>query len=155
MARDSEVTEAASPRTVPSYDEQPIADVLVKPFQRERFALAVERGRQWRRQALDELRWHAVLSSELRDRVGQIVAMMAARESADPSDADVLADLARERAPETLAHGERVARRSRAIARELHVDDDSVDAVAEILRCSPVQFDPEVVGAFLDILSRE
>ena len=35
--------------------DRPIADVLVKPFQRERFALAVDRGRQWRKEALEEL----------------------------------------------------------------------------------------------------
>src|SRR5476651_2113059 len=28
--------------------KRPIADVLIKPFLRERFALAVDRGRQWR-----------------------------------------------------------------------------------------------------------
>ena len=48
----------------------PIADFLIKPFQRERFTLAVDRGRQWRKQALEEVHWHAMLSIELRDRVG-------------------------------------------------------------------------------------
>src|SRR3954447_15881666 len=32
----------------------PVADYLIKPFQRERFTLAVDRGRQWRKQALEE-----------------------------------------------------------------------------------------------------
>ena len=31
---------------------------------------------------------------------------------------------------------------------------DSSDAVAEILRCSPSQFDPEIVAAFLAVLGR-
>ena len=39
--------------------QPPIADFLIKPFQRERFALAVDRGRQWRKQALEEVHWHA------------------------------------------------------------------------------------------------
>jgi len=30
---------------------------------------------------------------------------------------------------------------------------DSADAIAELLRCSPTQFDPEVVRAFLATLS--
>ena len=51
--------------------QRPIADFLIKPFQRERFALAVDRGRQWRKQALEEVHWHAVLSLELRDRAQQ------------------------------------------------------------------------------------
>src|SRR5499427_10355126 len=41
---------------------RPVADLLIKPFQRERFALAVDRGRQWRKQALEEVHWHAMLS---------------------------------------------------------------------------------------------
>src|SRR5438552_4459995 len=52
--------------------QPPVADFLIKPFQRERFALAVDRGRQWRKQALEEVHWHAVLSIELRDRAAQI-----------------------------------------------------------------------------------
>jgi len=31
---------------------------------------------------------------------------------------------------------------------------DSSDAVAELLRCSPTQFDPQVVAAFLAVLGR-
>jgi len=31
---------------------------------------------------------------------------------------------------------------------------DSSDAVAELLRCSPSQFDPEVLAAFLAVLGR-
>ena len=37
----------------PDAEPRPFADLLVKPFQRERFALALDRGRQWRRQALE------------------------------------------------------------------------------------------------------
>src|SRR5439155_4338789 len=51
--------------------QRPIADFLIKPFQRERFALAVDRGRQWRKQALEEVHWHAVPSIERRDRSAQ------------------------------------------------------------------------------------
>jgi HD-GYP domain-containing protein (c-di-GMP phosphodiesterase class II) len=31
---------------------------------------------------------------------------------------------------------------------------DSSDAVSEILRCSPEQFDPEIVAAFITVLAR-
>jgi HD-GYP domain-containing protein (c-di-GMP phosphodiesterase class II) len=31
---------------------------------------------------------------------------------------------------------------------------NATDAVGEILRCSPAQFDPEIVAAFLAVLSR-
>ena len=49
-------------------EQRPIADMLVKPFQRDRFALAVDRGRQWRKETLEEVQWHARLSVEVADR---------------------------------------------------------------------------------------
>src|SRR5687767_9382797 len=53
-----------------------IADLLVKPIQRDRFKLALERGRQWRKQALEELQWHAMLSKELRERTEELCAQL-------------------------------------------------------------------------------
>ena len=41
-------------------------------FERDRFKLALERGRQWHKQALEELQWHAVLSKELRERTEEL-----------------------------------------------------------------------------------
>ena len=243
---------------------QPVADFLIKPFQRERFALAVDRGRQWRKQALAEVHWHAVLSIELRDRAAAITGQLQERAAAGEDEKDALLSLAAERMPDTAEHGERVARFAHSVAREMgvlldvgpelaaaalfhdigkiaipdalltkpspltageaaivrqHVDIgaeilqatqtlataapivatshewfggggypwrlagddiplasriisvvdaydamtqhrayrvrlDSSDAVAELLRCCPVQFDPEVVAAFLAVLGR-
>ena len=39
----------------------------------------------------------------------------------------------------------------RAYRRQL----DSADAIAELLRCSPAQFDPDVVAAFLAVLGTQ
>ena len=50
----------------------PIADLLIKPFERERFVMAVERGRHWRKEAVDDSSWQARLSLELRDRTDNI-----------------------------------------------------------------------------------
>ena len=102
--------------------QAPIADFLIKPFQRERFALAVDRGRQWRKQALEELHWHAMLAIGLRDRAAQIVHLLDARVAAGDTEADALAALLLERSPDVAAHGERVARYACAVARELDVD---------------------------------
>ena len=242
----------------------PIADFLIKPFQRERFALAVDRGRQWRKEALEEVHWHAMLSIELRDRAAQIGHFLDARVTAGARERDAMAALMLERIPAVAAHSERVARYAQSVARELDVDRalgddlliaarfhdvgklampealiskpspltagemaimrrhvemgaeileatrtlgraapnvlashewfggggyprriagieipfvsrivavadaydamtqgrtdrirlDSSDAVAEILRCSPAQFDPEIVAAFLAVLGR-
>ena len=242
----------------------PIADFLIKPFQRERFALAVDRGRQWRKEALEEVHWHAMLSIELRDRAAHLGYVLDARVAAGACERDAMAALLLERIPDVAAHSERVARYAQSVARELDVDRalgddlliaarfhdigklampealiskpspltagemaimrrhvemgaeileatrtlghaapnvlashewfggggyprklagiaipfvsrivavadaydamtqgrayrirlDSADAVAEILRCSPAQFDPEIVGAFLAVLGR-
>ena len=242
----------------------PVADVLIKPFQRDRFALAMDRGRQWRKQALEEIHWHAMLAIELRDRAAQVVHELDRRVAAGATEAGALATLMAERMPAAAAHSERVARYAQSVARELDVDRalgpdleiaarfhdvgklaipealiskpspltsgeatimrqhadigaeileatrdlafaatsvrashewfggggyprqlagtaipfvsrimavadaydamtqdrayrvrcDSSDAVGEILRCSPVQFDPEIVAAFLAVLGR-
>src|SRR2546422_75874 len=55
-------------------DAPPVADFLVKPFKRERFAEAVDRGRRWRQDALEDVQWHALLSMELKDRTRDICA---------------------------------------------------------------------------------
>jgi cyclic di-GMP phosphodiesterase len=96
-----------------------VADLLVKPFEKNRFALAVDRARSWSRDAMTERSWHGRLSAELRDRTEQICAEIDRRQPDGASDADRLASIARERTPETAAHGERVARYAQAVAREL------------------------------------
>jgi len=100
----------------------PIADFLIKPFKRERFALAVDRGRQWRELALEEVHRHAMLSLELRDRTGQLVQAVHQRVAAGASETDALATLCLERMPEVAAHGERVSRYAHAVARQLDVE---------------------------------
>ena len=103
-------------------EQRPIADLLVKPFQRERFVLAVDRGRQWRKQALEEVRWHAQLSLELDDRAEEVGAIIRTRAAEGMSEIDALVALSAERMPETLAHSERVARYAQSVAREMGVD---------------------------------
>ena len=102
--------------------QPPIADLLIKPFHRERFALAVDRGRQWRKQALEEVHWHAMLAIELRDRAAQIGHALDARAAAGAAEADAMGALLQERLPDVAAHGERVARYAHSVARELDVD---------------------------------
>jgi putative nucleotidyltransferase with HDIG domain len=95
----------------------------VKPFQRERFALALERGRQWRKQALEELQWHAVLSVELRDRTQDLCAEVAriGRAAAIERLSGVLGT----RAPDVLEHSTRVTLLAVAVARELGLDTET------------------------------
>lgn len=107
----------------------PVADLLVKPFQRERFALAVDRSREWRRQTAEELEWHARLSIELRERVDEICGDVATARALGHDEAAVLLSLQMERMPDVAGHGERVARFCTAVARELKLADDVVDLV--------------------------
>jgi CheY-like chemotaxis protein len=100
----------------------PIADFLVKPFQRDRFALAVDRGRQWRKLALEAVHGHAMLAIELRDRAEQVLRAMALRVDRGVSEADALAGLLVERMPAVAAHSERVARYARSVACALDTD---------------------------------
>jgi putative two-component system response regulator len=100
----------------------PIADFLIKPFQRERFVLAVDRGRQWRKLALEEVHWHAMLSIELRDRTAQVVHALDQDVAAGVREEEALAELLATRLPEVASHGERVARFAHSVARELGLD---------------------------------
>jgi putative nucleotidyltransferase with HDIG domain len=102
--------------------QPPVADLLVKPFHRDRFVLAVERGRQWRKQALEEMHWHAVLSIELRDRAAQIMHAVDTRVAAGATETEAMTALFVDRLPDVAAHSARVARYARAVARELDVD---------------------------------
>jgi len=108
----------------PNIANCPIADFLVKPFQRDRFVLALDRGRQWRKQTLEELHWQTRLSCELRERTDAICATVREFKAAGISELDALVAIALERIPETMAHGERVARYARSVARELRVEHE-------------------------------
>jgi response regulator RpfG family c-di-GMP phosphodiesterase len=103
--------------------QTPIADFLIKPFQRERFELAVDRGRQWRKLALEEVHWHALLSIELTDRAAQILHDLDRRVADGAREEDALAELFTARLPEVAAHGERVSRFAQSVAREVNLDD--------------------------------
>jgi putative two-component system response regulator len=107
----------------------PIADLLIKPFQRDRFKLAVDRGRQWRKQALEEVEWHARLSFELQDRVEQICASIRRHADDESREADTLMALALDRLPETVEHSERVARYADAVGRELGLEPNQREAM--------------------------
>jgi putative two-component system response regulator len=107
--------------TTDEAQERPLADLLIKPFQRDRFSLAVDRGRQWRKRVLEELRWHGVLTMEVRDRTVRICAEIQQRVANGATDIDALASFVWEQTPETAAHAERVARYAQSVAREMGV----------------------------------
>jgi putative nucleotidyltransferase with HDIG domain len=112
----------------PDAPQPDIADLLIKPFQRDRFALALERARQWRKQALEEKQWHAVLAKELRERTEELCVQVGA--AAGPSAAaDWLIAVMADRAPAVLEHGGRVARYSAAVAHEMSFGSGAIDEI--------------------------
>jgi response regulator RpfG family c-di-GMP phosphodiesterase len=118
--------------------QRPVADFLIKPFQRERFALAVDRGRQWRQRAIEEVEWHARLATELQDRTTKVIAALHERAASADAEEPALMAICLERAPEMAAHGERVARYARSLARELGVDDEMGTALETAARLHDV-----------------
>ena len=106
--------------------EAPFADFLIKPFKRERFLLAVDRGREWRRQAQDEAAWHARLAQELDSGVAGLIGVLRERRAKGASEASILRNMAAERAPDVMVHGERVARYAVSLALELELDQAAV-----------------------------
>jgi response regulator RpfG family c-di-GMP phosphodiesterase len=114
-------------------ERRPAVDLLPKPFKRERLALAVDRGREWRRQALEELRSHALLSLELTERTHEICAEIARCADA-AAEADLLIRLMGDRSRDLIEHGDKVARHAHRIAREMDagLDDTMVDLAARL-----------------------
>jgi putative two-component system response regulator len=108
--------------------EREIADFLLKPFQRDRFAVAVDRGREWRKQTLEERQWNARLAFELRDRTNDVCMLLQERLSGTP-ELELLAKLMLDRVPDALEHSNRVARYARSIAREMRLDEKAVETL--------------------------
>jgi cyclic di-GMP phosphodiesterase len=97
----------------------PIADLLIKPFKRDRFVLAVDRGREWRRQAAEELEWQAHLSMEVEVRVADVQSAVERARAQGQDEADLLWQMAVQQMPDVVAHCERVVRYTLSIAREM------------------------------------
>jgi cyclic di-GMP phosphodiesterase len=118
----------------PEPGETPVADLLIKPFPRERFTLAVDRGRRWRKQALEELEWHARLSAELEERTDAVCTLIERCAGKPERELETLHAIARERMPETMAHCGRVARYAVSVAREMGVDRQLGDLLENAAR---------------------
>lgn len=106
---------------------------MIKPFQRDRFALAVDRGRLWRRNALEDVEWHARLSHELHQRCDDLCLLVRRRADQGRSEKSVFIELVAECLADTLAHSERVARYAQSVARQMNAQpqfDDALEAAA-------------------------
>ena len=70
------------------------------------------------------------LDWQLRDRILEIFALVGAIETG-PEEAQALMSLAHEKTPETTAHGQRVARYSLSVAREMCLRPELVDGIEQ------------------------
>lgn len=99
-----------------------IADFLVKPFRRDRFMLALDRGREWRRHAVEEIEWQRHLSDEVRDAIADIQAYIRMARAKGANEAHALCQLGFGRIRDVMEHSERVVRYALSIASELGLD---------------------------------
>lgn len=112
----------------------PTADLLIKPFKRDRFVLAVDRGREWRRQAVEELEWQAHLSTEVCARIAHVKREVEHGRASGQDEAAVLSQLAAARMPDALEHSERVARYATSIMRELNPAAADLELIEQAAR---------------------
>jgi len=103
-----------------------LADLLVKPIARERFALAVDRGKRWKKETADELRWHEALAKELEAQTADICDEVRRRAEHGVPELDAVVDITTERASDTMAHAERVTRYALSVAREMKLDKGQI-----------------------------
>jgi putative nucleotidyltransferase with HDIG domain len=99
----------------------PIVDLLIKPFKRARFIMALDRGREWRRQAAKDVEWHQRLSREMGGRVSVLLRDLGKACAAGAHEADALVRLTNARVADVAQHAERVARYALQIAAEMDV----------------------------------
>lgn len=98
-----------------------VADLLIKPFKRDRFLLALDRGREWRRHAIEEVEWHQRLVDELTEQTAAVIEELD-RNRASAEESEVLFEIMRRRVPDVAAHSERVSRYAGAIAAVMSAD---------------------------------
>jgi response regulator RpfG family c-di-GMP phosphodiesterase len=110
------------------------ADVLIKPFKRERFVQAVDRGRRWRQRTLADGEWLARLDQEVQDSIADVRALIHERRERGHTDERILVELATERRPDVLAHSERVARYGISIAHDIGLQSVVIPFVGRAAR---------------------
>ncbi len=92
----------------PGLPSPPVADLLIKPFRRDRFVEAIGRGRAWQEKALAELAWHEQLLDEVRLSLIEARRHVAHERARGAAEADTLLDLLKTRLPDVHEHSERV-----------------------------------------------
>jgi putative nucleotidyltransferase with HDIG domain len=103
-----------------------IADLLIKPYKRDRFVLAVDRGREWHRQAAEDLERQGALERDVKARVAEVQGLVGRGRATGRDESVLLWHAAVTRMPDVADHSERVQRYTASMARELGLDAASI-----------------------------
>jgi response regulator RpfG family c-di-GMP phosphodiesterase len=108
----------------------PVADLMLKPFSRQRFLQALDRGREWHERANAEVEWHAQLVEETQRRAIAIRNIVHEEHLRGGDEMDALRDQLAVQLPEVREHCERVGEQAASLARALELDEPSIETVA-------------------------
>ncbi len=112
----------------------PVADLLIKPFRRDRFIEAVDRSRAWHERALVELEWHEQLLDGVQRSVAQVRTFTAEQRRLGMEEIDALMGLLESQLPDVHAHAERVAAYATDLAATLELDAAVMSLVGQSAR---------------------
>jgi response regulator RpfG family c-di-GMP phosphodiesterase len=107
----------------------PVADLMLKPFNRERFLQALDRGRAWHERAAAEVERHEQLLQAVDRQVLALRMHVNQRRAYGVSETDAMLELLGARLRDVLEHSERVAVRAADLARALDLDESIVSLV--------------------------
>jgi response regulator RpfG family c-di-GMP phosphodiesterase len=99
-----------------------VADLLIKPFRRDRFVEAVDRSRAWHERARVEVEWHAQLLEGVQRAVAEIRNYANEQRRRGVDEVDALMAILQQRLPDVHAHSERVAAYATELAATLDLD---------------------------------
>lgn len=112
----------------------PVADLLIKPFRRDRFVEAVDRSRAWHERALVEVEWHEQLLDGVERSVADIRTYIAEQQRLGMEEIDALMALLESQLPDVHAHSERVAAYATDLAATLEVGAGVMTIVGQSAR---------------------
>ena len=108
----------------------PVADLMLKPFSRQRFLQAMDRGREWHDRARAEVEYHRQLLDETSRRALALRTLVNAERARGIDEAETLLGRLAQQLPDVRSHCDRVSEQSARLARALDLDDKTVTEVA-------------------------
>jgi response regulator RpfG family c-di-GMP phosphodiesterase len=108
----------------------PVADLMLKPFSRQRFLQAIDRAREWHERTRAEVEWHNRLIEETSRQTLALRSFVNAERAQGVDEAEALLTRLAEKLPEVRAHCGRVSEQSARLAHALDLDHDTITCAA-------------------------